>query len=158
MVQLKGWATQFVHVSRNDTLHMEAVHPSTPDSVISAMYVRVADDAFRQAPVRAAPSPSRVTLPRGVTYHPDRSLDVPPSPLHVEPAVYPEFARDAGIHGTVVVTCLVGTDGRVKNVKIVRAVTGLNDTVLHTVRQWTFSPGYRGGTPVASWAEIGFDF
>ena len=158
VVTLEGWGTQFVSVLRSDTLHMESTRPSPSDSVDSADYVRVLETALTPPSPNIQPRAPSVPLPKGVSYYPDESLDVPPSPLEAVAPTYPEFARDAGIHGQVGVHCLIGIDGRVKNTKIVQSVTGLDQAVIHAVMQWRFTPGYRAGQPIPSWAQLRFDF
>ena len=50
-----------------------------------------------------------------------------PVPVTQVTPKYPDFARDAQIQGRVVLHVLVGKDGRVKNVKVIRSVKGLDD-------------------------------
>jgi TonB family protein len=81
-----------------------------------------------------------------------------PLPTLVVMPTYPEFAKDAGIAGTVVVQALVGEDGLVYEKKIVHGVTGLNESAFHAITQWTFRPAMYDGRPVALWLEIAIIF
>lgn len=83
--------------------------------------------------------------------------DEPVPVTTVQPA-YPEFAREAQIQGKVVLHVLVGKDGRVKNVKVARGVTGLNDAAMDAVRKWVFKPALSNNKPVAVWVEVPVDF
>ena len=81
-----------------------------------------------------------------------------PVPVKTVQPVYPEFAREAQIQGKVVLHVLVGKDGRVKNVKVSKGVTGLNDEAMKAVRQWVFKPALSNNKPVAVWVEVPIDF
>ncbi len=83
--------------------------------------------------------------------------DEPVPVTTVQPA-YPEFAREAQIQGKVVLHVLVGKDGRVKNVKVAKGVTGLNEEAMKAVKQWVFKPALSNNKPVAVWVEVPIDF
>ncbi len=68
--------------------------------------------------------------------------------------VYPEFARSAGIEGRVEVEALVGTDGNVEQVRVVRGVELLNRAATDAVRQFHFKPALSGNRPVAVWISV----
>jgi len=71
---------------------------------------------------------------------------------------YPEFARDAQIQGTVLLHVLVGKDGRVKNVKVKKSITGLDDAAIKAIKQWVFKPALSNNKPVAVWVEVPMNF
>ena len=82
----------------------------------------------------------------------------PPTPVtQVQPA-YPEFAREAQIQGKVILHVLVDKNGRVKNVKVIRGVTGLNEAAVDAIKKWVFKPALSNNKPVAVWLEIPMDF
>ena len=87
----------------------------------------------------------------------DSALTAPRNPpvlvKEVDP-VYPGFARDAGIQGTVRLRVLVGDDGLVKDVRVTRGVPGLNDAAMTAVRQWQFVPSSRYERPVCAWTDV----
>ena len=83
--------------------------------------------------------------------------DEPTPVTRVEPA-YPEFAREAQIQGKVTLHVLVGKDGRVKNVKVIKGVTGLNDAAVDAIKKWVFKPALSNNKPVAVWVEVPMDF
>ena len=65
-------------------------------------------------------------------------------------AVYPPEARRLGIEGVVEVRCLVGEDGRVGKVKLVRkAGHGLDEAALAAVKRMRCKPGRAGKRAVA---------
>jgi len=67
---------------------------------------------------------------------------------------YPEAARRAGVEGTVLVQALVGTDGRVKDTKVVKSVPGLDDAAVAAARKWVFKPALSHGEPVEVWVAV----
>ena len=81
-----------------------------------------------------------------------------PVPVTTVQPVYPEFAREAQIQGKVVLHVLVGKDGRVKNVKVSKGVTGLNESAMDAVKKWVFKPALSNNKPVAVWVEVPVDF
>jgi len=83
--------------------------------------------------------------------------DEPTPVTRVEPS-YPEFAREAQIQGKVTLHVLVGKDGRVKNVKVIKGVTGLNDAAVEAIKKWVFKPALSNNKPVAVWVEVPMDF
>jgi len=83
--------------------------------------------------------------------------DEPVPVTRVEPA-YPEFAREAQIQGKVTLHVLVGKDGRVKNVKVIKGVTGLNEAAVDAIKKWVFKPALSNNKPVAVWVEVPMDF
>ena len=84
--------------------------------------------------------------------------DEPPVPVTTVQPVYPEFAKEAQISGTVVLHLLVGKDGRVGKVIVARGITGLNDAAIDAVRHWVFKPALKDQAPVESWYESDLDF
>ncbi len=76
----------------------------------------------------------------------------------VEPE-YTEAARKAKYQGTVVLYAVVGPDGKVRDLRVVRALgLGLDEKALDAVRQWKFRPGLKDGQPVAVAASIEVTF
>ena len=84
---------------------------------------------------------------------------VPPTVLtHVE-AVYPPAALAEQRHADVVLTVTVDADGHVSAVEV--ASSGgddLDQAAIVAVRQWTFVPAKRNGTPASSRIRIPFHF
>lgn len=72
---------------------------------------------------------------------------------HVISAPEPPFTPEASkirMQGTVILTVVVGENGRVAKVTIVRPLgMGLDDSAARTVRKWKFKPATRKGRPVA---------
>jgi protein TonB len=62
--------------------------------------------------------------------------------------VYPELARQARVDGVVILEALIGTDGRVAEVKLLRGVPMLDAAALEAVKQWVYTPTLISGVPV----------
>jgi len=82
----------------------------------------------------------------------------PPTPVTQVPPAYPEFAREAQIQGRVVLHVLVDKNGRVKNVKVIKSVKGLDDAAVEAVKKWVFKPALSQNKPVAVWVEVPMEF
>ena len=75
----------------------------------------------------------------------------------------PEFseeARKAKYQGVVIMTVLVGADGRIHDARITRSLgMGLDEKALETVKLWKFDPAKTiDGNPVAVYASIEVNF
>ena len=76
----------------------------------------------------------------------------PPTLLRGVDPKYTTEAMRARIQGVVTLEALVGPDGTVRDVRVVKSldrVTGLDDEALKTARQWRFGPATFQGQPVA---------
>jgi protein TonB len=72
---------------------------------------------------------------------------------------YSEEARKAKFQGTVILTCIVGPDGRPHQIRIARSLgMGLDEKALEAVRVWRFDPALRDGHPVAVEVSIEVNF
>jgi len=74
---------------------------------------------------------------------------------------YTAEAMRAKIQGSVVLECVVKTDGTVGNVKVIRsldATYGLDQEAIKAAQQWVFTPGTRNGQPVPVMVSIELTF
>ena len=87
-------------------------------------------------------------------------LDTPPTAIVRTNPVYPYKARQRNIEGVVEVRFLVGPDGRISDISIVKSEPkGLFDAaVLKTVAGWKFRPGVLDGQAVPSWVVTAVEF
>jgi protein TonB len=69
---------------------------------------------------------------------------------------YSEEARKTKLQGTVILSVLVGADGRVKDVRVIRGLgLGLDENAIQTVRNWQFLPAKDAAQQsVASWIKV----
>jgi protein TonB len=94
-------------------------------------------------PALPAPPPPPVTRPVPV----GGRIKIPAKVLHVPP-VYPAIAQQARVEGVVIIEAIIGTDGRVKEARILKSKPLLDEAALTAVRQWVFSPTTLNGVPV----------
>jgi TonB family protein len=63
---------------------------------------------------------------------------------------YSTEARQAKYQGTVILSIVVGADGKTRNIHVERSLgMGLDEKAMEAVRQWRFEPAMKDGKPVA---------
>ncbi|MEO7192116.1 MAG: M56 family metallopeptidase [Vicinamibacterales bacterium] len=100
-------------------------------------------EAFGSAPPPPPPGmsgPSRPIRVGGNIRPPLRLKNVSP--------IYPAEARAAGIQGMVILEAVIGTDGAVKDARVVKSVPGLDDAARAAVLQGVYMPTLLNGQPV----------
>jgi protein TonB len=75
----------------------------------------------------------------------------------VRPA-YPPLAKQARISGTVELSAVIGKDGRVQDLKVVRGHPLLVQAALDAVKQWVYKPTLLNGEPVEVSTTIDVNF
>ncbi len=83
---------------------------------------------------------------------------VAPEPMTMVQPVYPDSVIQRGLHGEIKLQVLVGTDGLVKNIKVIAAPPGMSEPVIEAVKKWVFSPARIRGKPVSVWIEMPIRF
>lgn len=83
--------------------------------------------------------------------------ELPEAVTRIAP-VYPDMAREANVDGTVMVQALVGKDGKVRDVRVVKSIPMLDDAAKAAVRQWVFKPALSNNKPVAVWVGVPVKF
>jgi len=63
--------------------------------------------------------------------------------------VYPADALSRKIQGIVIIEATIGSDGRVRDTRVLRSVAMLDEAALAAVRQWEYAPTLLDGKPVA---------
>jgi periplasmic protein TonB len=72
---------------------------------------------------------------------------------------YSEEARKAKYSGTVVLTIVVDTEGKARNIKVAKSLgMGLDEKAMEAVAKWKFKPGMKGGQAVNVTAQIEVNF
>jgi len=110
------------------------------------------------APRRAWKTASNGTSADEV-FHVGAGVNAPKATFTPEPQ-FTEIARYEKFQGVVVVNLIVGSDGAVRNIRLVRPLgLGLDESALSMIQTWQFRPGTRNGQPVAVEmnVEIGFN-
>jgi len=72
--------------------------------------------------------------------------------------VYPQQARNAGIHGTVVLQAVIAKDGSVQSVKALHGPPALIPSALDAVKQWRYKPFSLNGEPAEADIQINVNF
>jgi TonB family protein len=87
------------------------------------------------------------------------AVDERPVPLNAPQPRYSREARDNKVEGVVIARLLVGEDGAVKQVRIVRGLPdGLSEEAVRCAYELRFKPAMKGGKPVAFWQAISIEF
>jgi TonB family protein len=105
------------------------------------------------APARVAPPPIPPTSRPGAAGAPVDPLRIggtlrEPKKLKNVPPGYPPAALRARVQGAVLLECLIGADGRVARVKVLKGVPLLDEAATEAVRQWEYEPTEVDGVPV----------
>ena len=74
-------------------------------------------------------------------------ISPPKKTTHVNP-VYPPIALAARKEGLVILEALIGEDGGVRDVRVLRSAPLFDEAAIVAVRQWRFSPTLLNGEPV----------
>jgi len=135
------------------TLKVTWISPVTGKSVTEETWSFAARSPARAREVVVAVGPD--SLPKFGDYVYVEEL--PEAITKVSPS-YPDDARKKGVDGTVMVQALVGTDGLVKDVKVVKSIPLLDEAAMACVRQWRFKPSMSHGNPVAVWVGVPIKF
>jgi len=75
----------------------------------------------------------------------------------IEPS-YPEQALRAGLQGPVVLQAWIGTDGRIRDLKLIRGSLLLGQAACQAVKQWRYKPYLLNGEAVDAQTYVTVDF
>jgi TonB family protein len=78
--------------------------------------------------------------------------------IHRVNPVFPQFAKAAGLRGSVVIAATIGKEGRLKNMKLISGNGALAIEAFRAARQWVYAPYRLNGQPVEVDARIVMDF
>jgi protein TonB len=164
---------------RKSTRKLTGPPKDIPDSVPEEMdpakanpYSGDMDDLFEADEGGGTAGPTRIAVNRKPTHKPKAEARRAPRPALVSERAkssapvaisrhapkYPEAAREQGVEATVVVRFVVGPNGSVQRVKIIKGHPLLDSAVTAAVRSWRFKPGTYEGHPVAMWRSARFPF
>ena len=95
-----------------------------------------------------------------VVYEVGLGSDVtPPKPVYRPNPEYVDKARREKINGAVKRSMIVTTEGKVRDVKVIKSLDpGLDKQAIAAVRTWKFEPATRAGKPVAVHLKTEVDF
>ena len=72
--------------------------------------------------------------------------------------IYPGLAKSAGIEGIVKFTAVIGTDGKIQNLKVISGPTPLVEAASDAVKRWVYRPTLLNGQPVEVITQISVNF
>jgi protein TonB len=96
------------------------------------------------------PTPTKLLRPGG-------DIRPPSKTRHVAP-VYPAIALANRVQGLVILDAVIGENGRVRDVRVLRSVPLLDQAAVDAVRQWQFTPTLLNGqaVPVVMTVTVAF--
>lgn len=72
---------------------------------------------------------------------------------------YTPDAKDAHIEGTVILRCVITSEGVADDITVVQGINpGLDQKAMEAIAKWTFQPGTKDGQPVDVYATIEVNF
>lgn len=74
-------------------------------------------------------------------------IDLPARIVNVPP-VYPQMALAARVAGYVILEAVIGEDGSVRDVRVLKSIPLLDEAARTAVRQWKYKPTLLNGQPV----------
>jgi len=79
-------------------------------------------------------------------------------PTKIVRPVYPDVAKKTGIHGTVLLDVVIGENGDVRDVRLVKGPSVLAEAAIAAVRQWHYRPHLLNGKAVAVESRVTVNF
>lgn len=74
------------------------------------------------------------------------------------PALYPRLDKKTKVEGSVELQALVGTDGAIRELRVLRGPAVLGSAAREAVLQWKFKPYTQNGVPVETYAKVTVNF
>jgi protein TonB len=71
---------------------------------------------------------------------------------------YPPIAKQAGAQGEVILSAMIGTDGKVRDVKVISGHPLLRNAAIAAVKQWIYTPTLLNGAPIEAETRITLNF
>ena len=119
----------------------------------------VVGDPTAVANIAEPPAPPPLPRPaERMPVHVGGVISQPTRTQYVAPA-YPPIAQAARIKGMVILEAVIGEDGAVRDVRVLRSTPLLDQAAIDAVRQWRYTPTLLNGQPVAivMTVTVGFD-
>ena len=78
--------------------------------------------------------------------------------LHRVEPIFPDFARDAGLEGTILLSAIIGTDGKLRDIKLVSGNRALATEAFRALHDWRYRPYLLNGKPIEAETRIVMNF
>jgi protein TonB len=108
-----------------------------------------------ETPATAGRSPTSGVVEERI--YTEQTVDEKPVAIDSPKPIYPSFARDNGITGSVIARILVQPDGTVARVEV-RGARLFLQTTQEMLYRWRFRPARVQGKPVSVWIEVPVNF
>jgi TonB family protein len=72
----------------------------------------------------------------------------PPEQIRRVNPVYPPEAQQTRVQGVIILETLIGTNGRVADIRVLRSIPLLDQAAIDAVRRWEYAPTLLNGVPV----------
>lgn len=95
------------------------------------------------------PSPARVALSGGVTQG---------MLIHRVQPVYPPVAKQAGVHGQVVLRAVISKRGEIQELRVVSGHPWLSRAAMDAVQQWRYQPYLLSSVPLEVETQVTVNF
>jgi len=82
----------------------------------------------------------------------------PPTKVTDVKAVYPPMAQSAKVQGVVILETVIGVDGRVDQLRVLRSIPLLDQAAIDAVKEWEFEPSTLNGVPVPVIVTVSVSF
>ena len=142
--------------------HLTVIFPSNPNITSSEMVLRISapgpqggvvggiiGSAPKTADAASAPNSQRIMVGGAVQAN---KLAIQTTP------VYPPLAKHARISGTVELSAVIGKDGHIMNLSVIRGHPLLVQSALDAVKDWVYQPTLLNGQPVEVSTTIDVNF
>jgi periplasmic protein TonB len=110
------------------------------DAHAAAFLPSVSGSELLPPPPPAPPAPVAPIRVGGAIRAPQKIRDVAPR--------YPAIAQASKVQGVVILEAVIGEDGTVRDVRVLRGQPLLDDAAADAVRQWRFTPTLLNGQPI----------
>ncbi|MDR3699517.1 MAG: TonB family protein [Candidatus Sulfopaludibacter sp.] len=140
--------------TQNDLLEAPIITPGTGAPAVSNAISGLNLNSASTAP--AAPSAPNAPDRKGPTVS-GGQIKTAELIVRKEPE-YPKLARQMGVKGVVELTATIGTDGKVKSVKVEKGHPLLTKAATDAVMQWVYRPTLLNGQPVQNDTKITLNF
>jgi serine/threonine-protein kinase len=107
-----------------------------------------ATQRFEEA-TRSAPPPAPVRVGGAVK---------PPRQVRRVSPEYPVEALSSRVQGVVILETTIGTDGRIRDVRVARSIPLLDEAAVQAVRQWVYEPTIVNDVPVPVIISVAVEF
>jgi protein TonB len=99
------------------------------------------------SPLSGAEPGTITEQPRPAAVREGGNIAPPQQTRRVNP-VYPGDGHLDRVQGVVILETLIGTDGRVAEIQVLRSIPLLDQAAIDAVRQWEYAPTLLNGVPV----------